>query len=242
MQTAEFYDREWTDQWQDMKTYSPVARHTRRLIEKLLGRLEYRSLIDIGCGNGELLRELDLDVDRIDLHGIDLSEAAVGLAGQHVPGRFRCLDIQRDFLRESFDVGICSEVLEHLGDDRTALRNIRNMCRFLIVTVPSGPLGSASLAMGHVRHYTRQDLIRKLSDAGFCVKYIRAWGTPFHDPLYAWIRGQAPTGTTTGRYGFLRRTVSHFLYLCFFLNVMDRGQKLFALAERAVQSDTTKDP
>ncbi|MDA0747449.1 MAG: class I SAM-dependent methyltransferase [bacterium] len=231
-QAVDFYDVEWTQQWQDMKTFSPVARHTRRLIRNLLNHIPYRSLIDIGCGNGALLRELPLDTTQIHICGVDFSEVAVRLAQQQTPGQFHCLDIQNTSLQETFDVGICSEVLEHLDNDEAALSNIRTMCKQVIITVPSGPLGPSSAAMGHVRHYTKESLTQKLTQAGFTVCQIRAWGTPFHDPLYAWLRGQAPEGATTGNYGYLRRAMSYTLYLLFFFNLLDRGHKLIALAER----------
>ena len=234
---ARFYDREWTGQWQDMRAHSPVARHTRRLIGRTLNRLEHHSLLDIGCGDGALFRELRPDGRTVDLCGVDFSEAAVALARRRSCGRFSCLDIQTEHLPETFDVGICSEVLEHLEDDQAALHNIREMCRHLIVTVPSGPLGPASRAVGHVRHYTRSDLREKLEEAGFHVRELRAWGTPFHDPVYAWIRGRAPEGSTTGHYGPFRRGLSQLLYWLFFLNLLDRGHKLIALAETTMASE-----
>ena len=75
-QPAEFYDREWANTWHDMKVYSPVARHTRRLIKSRLNRIEYGSLIDIGCGSGELLKELSLSPD-VYLSGVDFSPTAI---------------------------------------------------------------------------------------------------------------------------------------------------------------------
>ena len=150
-----------------------------------------------------------------------------------MPGSFHRLDIAADSLDEAFDVAVCSEVLEHLEDDCAALRNIRKMARQVIITVPGGPLGDSSVAMGHVRHYTPEELSKKLEDAGFRVRTIRSWGTPFHDPLYAWLRGMAPETATTGHYGWVRRVTTQMLYLVFFLNVIDAGHKLVALAERA---------
>jgi SAM-dependent methyltransferase len=228
-----FYDREWADPWKDMKLYSPVARHTRRLIRKHLDRLSYESLIDIGCGSGELLRELALDTTSIAVAGIDLSSVAIDLAKRRSAGRFHQLDIQRSWVQETYDVGICSEVLEHLPDDVAALRNIRRMCHRVVITVPSGPLRPSSIAMGHLRHYSREGLAAKLVDAGFSLLSLSAWGTPFHDPIYAWIRGKAPEGSTTGHYGPGRRLASSLLHAVFYLNLFDRGHKLFALAERA---------
>lgn len=229
---SSFYDTEWADQWQDMKAYSPVARHTRRLILRALDRIPHDSLIDIGCGIGSLLQGL-VDLDRpVRYAGVDFSEKAVRIAARRLNAQFTRLDVEREWLDETFDIGVCSEVLEHLEDDSTAIVNIAKMCRNVVITVPSGPLTPASIEMGHVRHYTKTDLTGKIEAAGLRVLSIRAWGTPFHDPLYAWLRSQSPDGATTGTYGPLRRALSAILYLLFHLNVIDRGHKLIAVAER----------
>ena len=229
---ASFYDAEWADQWQDMKAYSPVARHTRRLILRALGRIPHDSLIDIGCGVDSLLQGLT-DLDRpVRYAGVDFSEEAIRVAARRLDARFSRLDIECEWLDETFDIGVCSEVLEHLQDDRAAIANTARMCRNIVITVPGGPLTPASVGMGHVRHYTKTDLTEKLEAAGLRVVSIRAWSTPFHDPLYAWLRSQSPDGATTGTYGPFRRALSTGLYLLFHLNVVDRGHKLIAVAER----------
>ena len=91
-QPSEFYDREWANTWHDMKVYSPVARHTRRLIKSRLNRIDYDSLIDIGCGSGELLKELSLS-PAISLSGIDFSPTAIRQVAQALAGRFEVVDI-----------------------------------------------------------------------------------------------------------------------------------------------------
>ena len=227
---AEFYDREWSDHWHDMKVYSPVARHTRKLIRGFLNRIEFSSLLDIGCGSGELLKELSLSPE-IALSGVDVSPAAIGQASRNVDGEFDVVDIEKERPSLKADAGVCSEVLEHLTDDESAVKNMANSVKHLVVTVPAGPLTEASLAMGHVRHYTKTSLREKLESNGFDVIALRAWGTPFHDPLYAWLRSKSPEGATTGTYGLGKRLVSSFLYSLFHLNIFDHGHKLVALAQ-----------
>lgn len=228
-QPADFYDREWANTWRDMKVYSPVARHTRRLIKSRLDRIEFRSLMDIGCGSGELLKELSL-APSVALSGLDFSPTAIDQVSKRIDGQFAVVDIQKDSPPFKTDVGVCSEVLEHLDNDDAALRNISRSVRHLVITVPSGPLTEASVAMGHVRHYTKESLREKLEMGGYMDIDVRAWGTPFHDPLYAWIRSRSPQSATTGTYGAGKRFISATLYTLFHLNVFDHGHKLVAFA------------
>ena len=225
---AEFYDTEWSNRWHDMKVYSPVARHTRRLIRRYLDKVDFSSVLDIGCGSGELLKELSLP--GIGLSGVDFSSTAIRQAAQSIDGKFAVVDIENESPDLQADVGVCSEVLEHLTNDGAAIRNISSSVDHLIVTVPSGPLTDASLAMGHIRHYSKHSLRETLKLNGFDVLAIRAWGTPFHDPFYAWLRSKSPEGATTGTYGWGKRLVSSFFYGLFHLNLVDHGHKLVALA------------
>ncbi len=72
------YDESWRDEWRDMRRFSPMARHTRRLIMNLLERVEKVETIgDIGCGDGELLREITSRFPGLGVWGCDFSGAAI---------------------------------------------------------------------------------------------------------------------------------------------------------------------
>ena len=49
-----FYQGFW-EETPDFIRYNPGARHRRRMILRLLGAERFDSLLDVGCGNGELL-------------------------------------------------------------------------------------------------------------------------------------------------------------------------------------------
>jgi len=50
------YDLAWQDRWDDMKRYGPYSRHVRRFIHKFIREIEFETVLDAGCGQGELLR------------------------------------------------------------------------------------------------------------------------------------------------------------------------------------------
>ncbi len=232
-----FYDEGWSRYWGDLKRYSPVGRHTRRWILRYLRRLgRFDSLADVGCGEGTLLTCIARHYPQVRLYGLDLSSESVAVCQRRVPdARLICADVlqtTRPFDRD-VDVAVVSEVLEHLDDDHQAVRNLHTWCRHLIITVPSGPMHADAKAMGHRRHYAKDDLTGLLEQCGYHVLAIRAWGFPMAAPVYAWLRGRAGYGAVTGHYGPARRALTHALYAAFFLNdLFDAGNKLFALARR----------
>jgi glycosyltransferase involved in cell wall biosynthesis len=75
------------------------------------------------------------------------------------------------------DSVICLNVLEHVANDRQALRNIWSVLDpggRAIILVPEGQnlYGSLDEVLGHFRRYSEEELRSKLSEAGFAVETI----------------------------------------------------------------------
>lgn len=227
------YDEGWQSKWDDMKKYGPFSRHLRRIIKQIIRPLEFESVLDVGCGQGSLLQELQVEFPRIKPYGIDLSASAVELARERVPaGRFCVMDITEDSLEEKCDLVLCSEVLEHIPDDITALRNLRKMTRkYLLISTPQGRMRGFERQYGHVRNYTHGELVKKLKQEGFIVLSVLEWGFPFYSPLYRNFLEMTASKGTTGEFGTLRKIVSKLIYYLFMVNSSRRGDELFVLAK-----------
>jgi glycosyltransferase involved in cell wall biosynthesis len=73
---------------------------------------------------------------------------------------------------QKFDTVICLNVVEHLADERGAIRNIRSALEAggrAIILVPCGPglYGTLDEVLGHQRRYTRESLKALVLDANF---------------------------------------------------------------------------
>ncbi len=97
------------------------------------------------------------------------------------------------FADASFDAAVLGEVLEHIEDDRRALRELARVLRpggVLALSVPANPklYGSSDVWAGHVRRYTRPALIEACTGAGFTVESCLGWGFPvsrlYHRYIY----------------------------------------------------------
>ncbi len=80
----------------------------------------------------------------------------------------------------SLDLVVAFDVLEHLPDDIAAVREIGRVLRpggTLLVAVPAGmDLWSAhDDAVGHVRRYSREQLVEVMSAGGLNVEHVRSW-------------------------------------------------------------------
>jgi ubiquinone/menaquinone biosynthesis C-methylase UbiE len=151
-------------------------RGTRAVIRSLLART-VRSrpgrVLDLGCGTGFTLGQIDADL-RV---GLDASPDALAYARERRESSFVAGSAEALPFRDgSFDAAIALDVLEHLADDGGAAREAHRVLRpggVLLVTVPAfRALWSAhDEALHHLRRYRKAEVQGLLSRAGFEVTH-----------------------------------------------------------------------
>lgn len=157
-------------------------------------------IVDIGCGNGALCRELASRGYKVV--GCEPSANGTRLAQSSAPELvFHQLGVDDDpsvVGNESFDVAIATEVIEHLARPRSLPRFTKQLLRpggHLIVSTPyHGYLKNLVLALtnkwdahlnpfwdgGHIKFWSRKTLSQLLNEAGFrVVRFIGAGRLPF---------------------------------------------------------------
>jgi SAM-dependent methyltransferase len=152
-----------------------------------------RSLIEIGCGTGNVLASISEAAPALRLEGSEAHASALAFARRRAArAALLQMDARRIPYREEFDVVGAFDVIEHIEDDELVLREMYAACNpggGVIITVPQHAwLWSYRDEFGrHVRRYSRRELLRKLRAAGF----DRIWATSFVTallPLMAWSR------------------------------------------------------
>lgn len=148
------------------------------MIRRLVAPLPPARAIDVGCGGGgntAVLRELGWDVT-----GLEYSPAAAELARSRGLGVVRADARRLPFRDESADLVISTDLWEHVEEDdqvaHEAARVLRQQGRLLVAVPCSMALWSGhDVALGHVRRYERDELLRLLDTAGFDLVDIRSW-------------------------------------------------------------------
>ena len=169
-------------------------------------RLEGRCL-NAGAGEGMFAPLIDRQPGITNAVDIDLGRpyAPAGGRVRHVLAR---ADLQQlPFLDASFDCGLCTEVLEHIPDDRRAAAELARVLRpgaMLVVTVPSPP---APPDRAHVREgYDLAGMTALLEGAGFVVEH-HAWCFHALMRMTSRVWSSAPTGI-----GLVRRLMPRALF------------------------------
>jgi SAM-dependent methyltransferase len=167
-------------------------------------------LLDMGCGGGRHAYEawrrgatvVALDLDEQELKGVgyvvgqmlDDGELPHGAVG----GPTRASALALPFPDATFDAVITSEVLEHIWDDRGAIRELVRVLRpggRMAVTVPTRWPERVSWAIdrryhdrpgGHVRIYRQHELELRLEEAGLLMRGSHH-AHALHSP-YWWLK------------------------------------------------------
>lgn len=136
-----------------------------------LGQHEFRSLIDIGCGDGWLSSRLARRFPERSIVGVDVSPGALGLARSlaRAPNLsfLECNVLESMPAGGPFDCGTLVEVLEHipLPDVDAFVRGVGRSIKpggQLFVTVPSTKLPRERIARHH-QHFTAETLSAALA-------------------------------------------------------------------------------
>jgi SAM-dependent methyltransferase len=135
-----------------------------------LGLPKPARILDAGCGSGRNMLEL---ARFGSVTGIELSDTSVELARKRGVGEVISGSVlELPFAEDSFDLAVSLDVVEHLDDDLTALRELRRTVApggMLLVTVPAYQwLWSGHDEINHHhRRYTRRSLQRVAEQAGW---------------------------------------------------------------------------
>lgn len=127
-------------------------------------------VLSIGCGPGV---EMEFLENYGKVTGLDSSEEMLNYCKEKgitnvVSGRAQ----QLPFPENSFDCVVALDVLEHIEDDSSAIKEIRRVLKnggAVLITVPAMPwlYGDFDKLAGHARRYSKQELEKKLEEAGF---------------------------------------------------------------------------
>ena len=139
MSQREQYDLEWNGWKAAAGAFEGVRRYGQ--ISRRVAALAPDRMLDVGCGDGRLAREIKQVLPGVAVHGCDLSVAALNRA-EGLDRRY-AVDLNVDRLPEpdgSLDLVVASEVIEHVIDPGRAIAEFHRVLRpggHVLITVPN---------------------------------------------------------------------------------------------------------
>lgn len=157
----------------------------------LIKNLDSESILDVGCGEGYTLAKLKESGIGKKLDGVDNLDQAIE-TGKRL---FKDISLKKgdiyklDYKDNSFDLVICTEVLEHLEFPEKALREMRRVSRkHILLSVPNEPYFMlANFLRGknisrwgndieHINHWSSKSFVKLLVKNDVKIIFVK---TPF---------------------------------------------------------------
>jgi SAM-dependent methyltransferase len=149
-------------------------------ITRILARnsIEPKTICEIGCGAGEILRLLQERLDsECTFWGYEISPQAFELckSRENEKLHFRLLDIKEE-KKVYYDLILVMDVLEHMENYFDLLRDIKTKSEYKIFHVPMDISVRSVLwghfidfrdSYGHIHYFTKEIALRTLEDAGY---------------------------------------------------------------------------
>jgi SAM-dependent methyltransferase len=141
--------------------------------------LQPKSICEVGCGAGEILKQLQSDLPAsARFFGYEISPQAFALCQERVNEglTFFCEDLLAAN-NVNFDLLLCLDVFEHVEDYFSFLRGLRDKATHKIFHIPldlsaqwvwrGTPLMRVREQAGHLHHFTKETALATLHDAGY---------------------------------------------------------------------------
>jgi SAM-dependent methyltransferase len=161
------------------------ARYILQIMAK--NRIAPRTICDVGCGAGEVLRLLQEGMDEECMFwGYEISPQAFKLSQHRANERlhFKLADIRQEE-GTHFDLILLMDVVEHIEDYFSFLRETQPKSEYKIIQIPMdinacqvllGNLVRFRADFGHIHYFTKDVALQMLKDLGYeVVDYLYAW-------------------------------------------------------------------
>jgi hypothetical protein len=152
------------------------ARQVLKMLDK--HNLQIFSVCEVGCGAGEILRQLQIRMpETTTFCGYEISPQAFDLSKQRETERLSFY--YGDFFAkdtEVFDLLLCLDVFEHIDDYMGFLRKLRKKAKYKIFHIPidisvqsvlrCSPIMHNRKMVGHLHYFTKETALATLRDTG----------------------------------------------------------------------------
>lgn len=138
-----------------------------------------KTICEVGCGAGEILKLLQEDVDRETvLWGYEISPQAFELAKgrENEKLHFKLADFTQE-QGVHFDLVLIIDVIEHLEDYFSFLRAIKSRGEYKLLHIPldlsvqtvlrGSPLQGMHDSYGHIHYFSKESALQMLKDVGY---------------------------------------------------------------------------
>jgi len=163
-----WFERENTHFWH-LARKEVIYRFCEPYFKKAFSDISKISAVEIGVGNGSVSTEFVKH--GVPMEGADLFYSSLQFCRKRLDIPLYEADLLKLPFKEKYDFVGIYDIIEHIEDDRLALKNLYNALKpggLVNITVPACKfLWSKFDELDHKRRYSKKELIDKVREAGF---------------------------------------------------------------------------
>ncbi len=125
---AHKYNRLWVQKY----SLGPTRREVKKIVLPLLADKPELKILDVGCGTGQLIKEISEQYPEVDYLGIDVAHNMVEIAANDNTGvnvRFKHCPIEEFTSEEQFDLILCTHAFPYFPDKPGMVKKFATLCK-----------------------------------------------------------------------------------------------------------------
>lgn len=124
--------RKYNNLWVQKYSLGPTRREVKNIVLPLIETNKNIKILDIGCGTGQLIKEISEKYKSFDYLGIDVAQNMIAEAEKENKCKnvlFKVCPIEEFQTQEKFDVIICTHAFPYFPEKEKMLKKISSLCK-----------------------------------------------------------------------------------------------------------------
>lgn len=159
------------------------------LLVEIAKESNIRTICEVGCGEGELLKILHRHFPKATLTACDIAEGEINKAKKNTENLKVAYSVQDaeklSYKKQEFDLVVCCEVLEHLQHPKKGMKELKRIAKYGVCSVPLEPLwrilnmarlkylSDMGNTPGHLNHWSQSAFLSDLKSTGINVAIFK---------------------------------------------------------------------
>lgn len=152
----------------------------KHLLSVIPNQLQFNNILEIGCATGLVLSKVSKKLGVGMILGIDISNTNVRIAQKEIPHGIFMTGVAEymPFKDNSIDLVILSDILEHIKDPKSLLKEAKRVSKYVVLNIPLEKCLKNMILKknyglehieGHLHAWNKKEILSILNDVGLTV-------------------------------------------------------------------------